>query len=237
MGVKEILYALHRRSNSVDKLVSDGITNKYVVFANKFKQLNYRYLTLSSVFDIKDDIPIHIMRFIAKNGEVLYIENIINGRIVGAIIRGIQEKAFAVLTDVKYIPYGLGYMDSGFKYGSPIFVVEGCFDRDVLSQVYPNGIAMLGSGLSRVYLQVLRELTDKLILCYDSDGPGQKSMSRDMYKLEKEGFTVDCLFQYGKYKDPGTIEEQRQSFNDFEYNLAIDYYRNSFNTILARRSH
>ena len=125
----------------------------------------------------------------------------------------------------------MGYFSSSFTYGKPIIVVEGAFDRDVLSIIYPNVVAMLSSGLSKVYMEVLRVLTDKLILCYDNDKAGKDSEVQDTRSLYKVGFTVDVLPQFSTYKDPGTIEEVRQRSDVFEHNVAVNYYRNCIDSI------
>jgi len=77
--------------------------------------------------------------------------------------------------------FGLSYFND-FKYDSPIILTEGIADWAVLRTCYPYVLCTLTAGVSSRQRFILRNLTNKLILCYDKDVAGSrahKSILRD----------------------------------------------------------
>ena len=99
----------------------------------------------------------------------------------------------------------------------------------------PYSLALLGVGISSSYMQILKSLTNKIILAYDADEAGIEGTRRDTYRLKKEGFEVSFISQYPGMKDMGEIEESLQQGREFEHATSINYYRSLIENVISRR--
>ncbi|MBQ8372076.1 MAG: DNA primase [Clostridia bacterium] len=110
-----------------------------------------------------------------------------------------------------------------------IILCEGYVDVIALHAVgIENAVAALGTALTSEQARVLRNYTQKVLICYDSDEAGRKATTRAMKLLEEVGLEVAVISLSGA-KDP---DEYIQSYgvdrfreflvrskSKFEYNL------------------
>ncbi|WP_124068086.1 DNA primase [Clostridium sp. E02] len=119
--------------------------------------------------------------------------------------------------------YGLNYARlSREKY---ILICEGYIDVISLHQAgFTNAVASLGTAFTVQHAQLLKRYTDKVVLTYDSDGPGQKAALRAIPILKEVGFAIRVL-NMEPYKDP---DEFIKNMDADAFRLRIDEARNSF---------
>jgi 5S rRNA maturation endonuclease (ribonuclease M5) len=77
-----------------------------------------------------------------------------------------------------------GFHEFGdYELGKPIILTEGTKDALVLQQVYPWTLAILSSGISLEGMQIVKHLTQKVILAFDNDVDKKKNVGADNAKL------------------------------------------------------
>ena len=125
--------------------------------------------------------------------------------IFGFILKSYDKKAYRNIFNKNHISCFFGFHNfENFRYNYPIVLCEGTKDQIVLSRLYPYTLACLTSGLNGFDdIAIIRQLTNKVILCYDNDEPGKKSALRDREKLMKAGCKVATAFYCSK--DPGEL--------------------------------
>ena len=135
-----------------------------------------------------------------------------------------------------------------------IILTEGVFDV-ILPQIYgvPNTICALGTTLSEYQINVLAKLNKEVIVVYDNDDKGIKTMKKVMPLLESQGIPAKLLvLPNGKDLADMTLElkygildyilnnsvtygyyQIQNSINSFNRDLYILYheYSNIFNSI------
>ena len=83
-----------------------------------------------------------------------------------------------------------------------LLVCEGYMDVIAMHQAgFTNAVASLGTAFTAQHGMLLKRYTDEIILCYDSDGPGQKAASRAIAILKESGLRIKVL-NLEPYKDP-----------------------------------
>lgn len=211
--------------------------NKYTKFAFSSGLKNYRLLTNEFIFHNKitpEQLPRHIISFINEHGKVLYIYNFNSG-----IIRSLATKNF--LTFGKAIFYGLYQLDPNFKFGDPIVLVEGALDCDVAKRFYPNVLATVSAGLSKLQKEVLTILTNKVVLMYDNDDAGFSAKRRDykaLMDIKTPSGAQHFQLTYGNYpealKDWGDLAELAYRGNQFELQNLIPIMKANLDASLHR---
>ncbi len=69
---------------------------------------------------------------------------------------------------------------------------------------FTNAVASLGTALTEQQAMLIKRMTDRCYICYDSDGAGQEAALRGMYILQKQGVSVRVAKLDGG-KDPDEI--------------------------------
>ena len=83
-----------------------------------------------------------------------------------------------------------------------LILAEGYMDVIALHRAgFPNAIASLGTSLTEEQARVLRRYADEVVICYDSDGAGQKATQRAIPILKDAGLRVRVVTVPGG-KDP-----------------------------------
>ena len=83
-----------------------------------------------------------------------------------------------------------------------LMMVEGYMDVLSLHQAgFDNAVASLGTALTREQATLMKRYTDKVILCYDSDGAGTKAAQRAIPILDAVGLE-EKVMQVPGTKDP-----------------------------------
>ena len=178
-----------------------------------------------------------------------------NKRLVTAQTKGLNRKYIhssdsEVFKKSQYF-YGMQHLDKTKDY---IILTEGVFDV-ILPQIYgvPNTICALGTTLSEYQINVLAKLNKEVIVVYDNDDKGIKTMKKVMPLLESQGIPAKLLvLPNGKDLADMTLElkygildyilnnsvtygyyQIQNSINSFNRDLYILYheYSNIFNSI------
>jgi hypothetical protein len=210
--------------------------NKYTFLGNEFNFPHYRILSLRDVMlkGMHTRMPKYLLDFISENGEVLLIANIISGYIPLIQLRTLRgEKKFIALGNQSKLFYGLGYLNKNFKFGDWIIIVEGIADADIIRGIYPNVLATMTSRITRSQFEVLKLLTNKVILIGDNDIPGRKGTKLNRVLLKEAGFDVRLIFQYGDMKDCGELADFLLQNDGQTFNSAVKYYEGKINNILG----
>ena len=219
MGVKTELYKLARPIKT-DK-------TKYESIASKDLLPNYRIISSGELgIRGKDlDIPYYVRDFVSQHGEVILICNIINTEVSGMIIRALDEKSFINYGMGKGNIYGIGQLDKDFKYGDLIVLTEGAIDRDICSiYLTKNCLAVLTNSITNSQIQVLENLTNKVLLILDNDEAGYKGEAFTASKLKKRGITVYTISKSDLIKDLGDLYDLKRK-KDMRADIIINNYR------------
>ena len=119
----------------------------------------------------------------------------------------------------------LAYNLDAFKYGDLIVLVEGAIDRDVCSLfITKNCLSVLTSTVTRNQLQVLQNLTNKVLLILDNDEAGINGENQTKRKLQSAGITCYTITKSDIIKDLGDLLELKRK-KDIRANIIIQNYR------------
>lgn len=219
MNVKTKLYQLARP-------IKTSIT-KYEYIASHHNLPNYKVISSGEInIRGKDlDIPFYVRDFVRQHGEVILICNIVKTEVTGMVIRALEEKSFINYGMGKGNIYGLGQMEPDFKYGDLIVLVEGAIDRDVCSlYLTKNCLAVLTSSLTNSQVQVIQNMTNRVLLLLDGDEAGTKGEQLTKQKLNQLGITVYTVSKSDQIKDLGDLLDLKRR-NDPRADFIINNYR------------
>lgn len=180
--------------------------NPYLHLAYINKKQNYREIT-SGELVIRGrnlQIPQFVYQFMNFHNKALMIANIINNKVISIVFRSLdQNKEFIKLGTTKSSFYGIGELDSKFRYGIPILLVEGHLDKDMMQMIYPNTLGVMTSHLSKSQVDILTNLTNKFILMFDNDEAGinGQKVARNQLKGNK---ILELKHNY-RLKDAGDL--------------------------------
>jgi len=206
--------------------------NKYT-WAAFHKLINARVFTLNEAF--KNQTPLN--DFVKSNGSIMIFPTIVNGKMTGSIIRSIENGAILKYKSVN-MPYGIGKLRKDFKYGDPIFIVEGIADYAAIKLLGKDidVVAMQTVEISHALYELYSSVTNNIILIPDNDERGQIAVKRMKYKLKGLGVNVNVINQYGMMKDTGELLElammvDRTDSSSLKEELALiaSYYRHQIN--------
>lgn len=128
------------------------------------------------------------------------------GRVVGLTGRAVDTKEFKnfVIDKAKHDGFFFGLYEAlpHIYKENRVFVVEGPVDYLAFKKVYPNAVASMTAGLSEAQHDYLSLFCDTIIICFDSDEPGQRGNER-VRETYKNILTMDM----GNYKDPAKCLE------------------------------
>ena len=122
-----------------------------------------------------------------------------------------------------------------------IILCEGNIDVVMLHQAgFTNAVAALGTALTQDQAQVLSRYTGEILLCYDSDEPGQKAVKKAMGIFSHTTLRVKVINMKGG-KDPDEIIKKYGpsrfkmmidgAANDTEYKLMLEREKYDVSTL------
>lgn len=187
---------------------------EYLKYENKYAWLGYnniidvRYLDVDDILRVKTPIN----NFINEHGSVLLLPNIVNGHVVDLLVRALDSPQMINYREVN-LPYNIGNLKD-FKYGDPLFIVEGPADAAGLKLVDPNiaVVALKTNDINKDAYQVYKSLTNKIVLVLDSDKAGQLQLVKMRLNLKELGISTYTINQFGYLKDTGEIAEITMSY-------------------------
>lgn len=200
------------------------INNKYIYYMNNYKS-QYRYLLSNKVLMAAyNKLPNYIIEYLQYSGDSIMLPNIINDRLYSITFRNLSGTKQFIKLGTSYLFYNLGNIPKDFKYGTPILITEGNIDCDVGKQIYPYSIATMTNSLSTNQLQLLSNLTNKVIIAYDNDEAGEKGYKNVYSKLKRLNFNIKKFNHNSKLKDFGDLIDLKMKDED-EYNYILQSYK------------
>jgi len=124
------------------------------------------------------------------------------------VVRYLNTKS-NLLFSKNEILFNLNYAWKEIKKIKYVFLVEGYFDCFSLIKVkILNVVALLGLNISKQQIQLLKDVTKKIILYFDSDKMGILATNKIAQILIKNKFQVKILTNKSKLHDPDTFVNQ-----------------------------
>ena len=218
MNVKTQLYNMARpiKTNNT----------KYESIASQDMLPNYRVISSGEV-NIRGrelNLPTYVRDFVNQHGEVVLICNIINTEVSGIIFRALEEKAFINYGMGKGNVYGIGQLEPDFKYGDLLVLLEGAIDRDICSlYITKNSLALLTNGVSNSQLQVIENLTNKVLLLLDNDDAAEQGEKSTVNKLRSKGITCYTITKSNLVKDLGDLYDLKRKGDSRADQVILNY--------------
>lgn len=199
-------YSNLKKLFDIGRPITKDDNNPYIHFAYIHNKQNYRLISSGEMFIKGKDIiiPEYVEQFMNFHNNALMIADIISNKIINIVFRSLDSnKEFLKYGSTKGIFYGLGELDTNFRYGDAILLVEGHLDRDVMATMYKNTLGIMTNRLSNSQLHLLTGLTNKFILMLDNDEAGRKGQSYAKHQLE--GNQILELEKDIRLKDAGEL--------------------------------
>lgn len=186
-----------------------ALTNKYT-FAGFHNLIEVRIIDVNDI--IGKETPINT--YLSTNYKTLIFPNIVNGEIVDVFLRPLEVQNKPLKIGSKTFPFGIQYLNEGFKYGDIIILVEGVGDLAGLRLLDSslNIISMQTSAVGVEHLGFLASLTNKILLLGDNDEVGKASRNKIIGAFKQVGVTVIPLEQHMFLKDTGDVLEMALNF-------------------------
>ena len=201
------------------RVIDKDSPNPYLHIAYKLKLDNYRIISNGELLVKGKDliIPEYMKEFLNFHNEAVMIANIINDKVISIVLRSINtKKEFQKIGVSKNMLYGLGRLSPNFKFRDPIILVEGHLDRDVISEFYPNVLAITTNKISNTQTKILKGLTNRFILMLDNDDAGQAGIRDAYYKLK--GCKITKIEHQAGMKDCGDLVKlERKNKEEYEF--------------------
>jgi DNA primase len=113
--------------------------------------------------------------------------------------------------------YGINWAKEFIKSSGFAIFVEGYFD---VLKMHINGIcnsiAPMGTAITEMHLNMLKKLTDKILLLFDGDDPGIRAWMRNLENILRNGFEIKiCMLPAGFDPDKFIDEYGVKSLQEF----------------------
>jgi hypothetical protein len=234
-SMSEIYKVLKDNAKPVCEYPEDKVLDqsKYVKLARRYNLKNYRLVLYKDLknWGIYDSFTKYQKSVFANAGATIAILNELNGNLVSVVFRSTTEKEF-INYSLFYSVYGFDMIDDNFRFGDYIVVTEGLYDADVLRQIYPNVVATQTSNVTLTQSIVLKLMTDKFIIAFDSDSAGDSGLERAIKRLGD----VKHLSIYPKDKDIGNMEEYLDKGDTYNYEIRKSFYKERLDDCLSDSS-
>ena len=227
---KEVINVLNKNLPCIYQFEGDKVLNKskYVKLAIEYEYNNYRLLRYKDIEELglSNSLSYFHKRFIVDSGgAVLVIFNSLNKKPVSCVFRSLQGKDFVDYSYIRSL-YGFDMISEDFKYGDILYLTEGYYDADVLRTLHVNSVAMLTSNVNQIQANILKSMTDRFVVAFDSDNAGNVGYKKALQKL---GGNIRKLPIYTNDKDIGNMEEYSKDTQ--EYKDRKEYYTEQINKI------
>lgn len=205
-------------------------SSKYVRLARDYGYKNYKLCAWTDIkrLGIEDSFTLYQKQFFQDAGACVAMFNELNGKLFSIVFRSVGSKDFMDYS-LSYNLYGLDNMDSDFEYGDHVILTEGIYDADSFRHIYPNTLAMLTSNITVMQSEVIKTLTDKIIIAFDDDKAGDAGFTKAIQRL---GTDIKKLPVFPGDKDLGVMEELKVS-NPYGFSQRVDYYKEKVHECLT----
>lgn len=222
-------------NSSYDLELKDSKVNKYNYYGYTFKQKNYKKFDLSSLYNLiqknNEYEKTRFASFIDKYKETTLIINYIEDYPIGLFFKPFYKKDNYVIFNKQLFPYNIGNLNKNRKYTDPILICEGIADCEYLKTIYSDTVAILGANISTFNFNILKRLTNKIILCNDNDKAGLESLEKIKKNVKFSHMYFSNLKNPNELKDAGDMIDLLRTNNKICYNINDNYYRLSFSNI------
>ena len=168
----------------------------------------------------KNEDRIVLPLFDAYNNIIGFNKRLVNKQTKGLNRKYIHSADSEIFKKSQYF-YGMQFLDRSKDY---IILTEGAFDV-ILPQMYgaSNVICALGTTLSEYQINVLAKLNKQVIVVYDNDDKGIKTMKKVMPLLEENNISAKFLI-LPEGKDLAEITlDVKYDIEDYILNNAVTY--------------
>ena len=184
-----------------------------------------------SIFSLKKGLPVTLVSTKHRLDEIYPLEGFYSfterhpkfwmipiatctNKIVGFIVRGSEEKEYRTIFEPKALSPLFGWESfKDFSLGNPLVLCEGVKDAIYLKQFYPYVLSLNTSSISVSNLEIIRKITDKIILSYDNDDTGRRMSKIDNDMLIKLGIRSTVIRP--THKDCAEYLENSQGESDY----------------------
>lgn len=102
--------------------------------------------------------------------------------------------------------YNIGYLSKDRHFTDKIIICEGTADCEYIKKyISKDVLACLTDSISKTKLEILKTLTNHVVLSFDNDEAGDNAKIRETKKLKKCGFFVEYLSPPSYVKDFGDM--------------------------------
>ena len=124
----------------------------------------------------------------------------------------INAKATKIF-DKKSILYNYHRAHNKLGKNDSIIIMEGYFDVIRASTIGINNcVAPMGTALTKQHIQILKKITNNLILCFDGDKAGEEATIKALELLEKENLNIKIVRLEEKDPDEFIIKRGEDEF-------------------------
>lgn len=209
----------------------DRAYNKYATFSLSFNN-PYRICTSYDAFKY-EKFDNYLKNWLAEQGKVIAMPNMVNGEVTAILFRSITSKIFRYYNECPYIPYGAG-VNNKQDYSRPWLIVESALDSDFLRNFYPYVIATNGTTVSNNNINFIKGTCSTCLCGFDSDSAGEEAFHRLCSKHSGQSkdfhikrFRTPLSFDGKPLKDFGEILDCLHTNNMQDYDYYVMSVRNS----------
>ena len=166
----------------------------------------------------------------------------LNGRIIGFGGRTLNQndrrkylnsKDTAVYSKKNFL-FSLNFAKKYLEQDIPLLLVEGNLDVVTLNQFgFPYAAASCGTALTSFQAEIIKEHTDRVIICYDNDEAGEKATVKAINLLESAGLKVYVMRLFGA-NDPDEYIRKFGSIS-FKNEISKSYTALEYKVLLCMR--
>lgn len=201
---QEILSTLYAISRDINAAYINSDDYTYLTMLAGLN--NIKHITSGEIIDKDLKRYNYIANFINKHKDIILIFNMYKDTPIGCTLRSQNSHDFIDVGNTGGMFYNLCNMNPNFKYGDTIILVEGPKDCEMYKAAFkdPNCLAMMTSTTTSAQLEVLKALTNNIILANDNDSAGQEAQ-KQFISQNKRQFKINIITHPDELKDFGDL--------------------------------
>lgn len=155
----------------------------------------------------KQNLPDNLVDFVLSERNTVFIPNILANNVIEIICRSATSKRFInISSGIPSMFYNIGCLSKNRHFSDKVIICEGTADCEYIKRyIYPDVLACLTDSISSTKLEVLKTLTNHVVLSFDNDESGKQAKIRESKKLRRCGMFVEYLSPPENVKDFGDM--------------------------------
>lgn len=155
----------------------------------------------------KESLPENLIDFVLAEKQTIFIPNILANNVIEIICRSVNSKRFInISSGLPSVFYNIGFLSKTRHFTDKIIICEGTADCEYIkNHISKDVLACLTDSISSTKLEILKTLTNHVVLSFDNDESGMAAKKRETIKLKKCGFFVEYLSPPAYVKDFGDM--------------------------------